>query len=162
MAKDIENQRLIGEHELNDRFEPEIRYRTSGIEQSVTGQSKPNSNNAAKSYAKHSETAEAKRKRVAAEEANGAAKANRTASNTTAPRAPPDDDDPLYRLRLISKREVLRLIGCSATTLWAMQREGRCPLSVRVGSRVYFHLHEVEAWLAKLPRSEYRDPDKKQ
>ena len=75
--------------------------------------------------------------------------------------------------RLISKRELLRLVPLSYSTIWNMMRRGEFPLSVRLGSRANgarntgkagWKIREVEAWMSALPRSEYRapsTPDKK-
>ena len=66
--------------------------------------------------------------------------------------------------RLIDKRTLLRLVPLSYSTVWKLMRRGEFPLSVRVdtdsstgtsNSRVFWHLREVQAWIASRPRSEY-------
>jgi predicted DNA-binding transcriptional regulator AlpA len=57
--------------------------------------------------------------------------------------------------RLIGKRELLRLVPLSYSTIWDLMRRDRFPLSVRVGGRVFWRLAEVREWLAALPRSKY-------
>ena len=60
--------------------------------------------------------------------------------------------------RLIGKRELLQLVPLSYSTIWDLMRRGEFPLSVRIGSRVFWNLNEIQSHLAALPRSEYRAP----
>jgi predicted DNA-binding transcriptional regulator AlpA len=59
--------------------------------------------------------------------------------------------------RLLSKAEVLRLVGFSYATVWAWMRAGRFPRSVVVGTgpaaKVAWRESEIRAWLDALPRS---------
>lgn len=57
--------------------------------------------------------------------------------------------------RLIDKRTLLGLVPLSYSSVWDLMRQGHFPLSVRIGGRVYWRAHEVESWIAALPRSEY-------
>jgi predicted DNA-binding transcriptional regulator AlpA len=57
--------------------------------------------------------------------------------------------------RLIDKRQLLKLVPISYSSIWDLMRQDQFPLSVRIGSRVYWRAHEVEKWLAALPRSKY-------
>ena len=64
-------------------------------------------------------------------------------------------------IRLISKKEALKRIGVSPTTLWNLCRKGLFPLGRVVGGKVYFLEHEIEAWIAGLPVQKlkgYADP----
>jgi predicted DNA-binding transcriptional regulator AlpA len=61
-----------------------------------------------------------------------------------AARAPPS-------VRLLSKREVLAIVGVSYPTLWSMMRAGTFPRSRVVGGKSMWLSSEIEAWLAALP-----------
>src|SRR5262245_23054297 len=69
-----------------------------------------------------------------------------------APRAPPDIQGP----RLLSKPEVLTIVGCSFPTLWQMMRRGEFPRSRIVGGKSMWVSTEVEAWMAALPMRQYK------
>jgi predicted DNA-binding transcriptional regulator AlpA len=70
-----------------------------------------------------------------------------TDSNRPAARAPPA---PLGA-RLLSKREVLAIVGVSYPTVWAMMRAGTFPRARVVGGKSMWLSSEIEAWLAALP-----------
>ena len=55
--------------------------------------------------------------------------------------------------RLLSKREVLAIVGVSYPTLWSMMRANTFPRSRVVGGKSMWLSTEVEAWMAALPRS---------
>lgn len=59
------------------------------------------------------------------------------------------------KLNLINKRQLLAIVPLSYSSIWDLMRTGDFPLSVRIGSRVYWRAREIEAWLAALPRSQY-------
>jgi predicted DNA-binding transcriptional regulator AlpA len=61
-----------------------------------------------------------------------------------APRAPPD-------IRLLSKSEVLAIVGVTYPSLWAWMRAGNFPRSRVVGGRSMWRSDEIDAWLAGLP-----------
>jgi predicted DNA-binding transcriptional regulator AlpA len=61
-----------------------------------------------------------------------------------APRAPPDT-------RLLSKPEVLAIVGVTYPSLWAWMRNGTFPRSRVVGGRSMWLSTEVDAWIAGLP-----------
>ena len=67
---------------------------------------------------------------------------------------------PLDRHRLIGKRELLQLVPLSYSSIWDLMRQDQFPLSVRIGSRVYWRAHEVEKWIADLPHSRYAGKSK--
>ena len=57
--------------------------------------------------------------------------------------------------RLITRREVERLVGLARPTIYRMLKSGRFPRPVRIGSTaVRWRLSEVVAWVEGLPRSE--------
>lgn len=59
-------------------------------------------------------------------------------------RAPPP-------LRLLSKREVLGIVGVSFPTVWTWMRDGKFPRSRAVGGRSMWRSDEIDAWLDTLP-----------
>jgi predicted DNA-binding transcriptional regulator AlpA len=54
-------------------------------------------------------------------------------------------------VRLLNRREVLALAGCSYPTLWAWMRAGKFPRSRIVGGRSMWLSTEIDEWLANLP-----------
>lgn len=65
--------------------------------------------------------------------------------------------------RLLSKREVVAMVGVSYPTLWSWMRRGDFPRSVRLTDgpcpRVAWFASEVQAWLRSRPRSRLKgDP----
>ena len=65
-----------------------------------------------------------------------------------AARAPPAQ----LGARLLSKREVLGVVGVSYPTLWSMMRANTFPRSRKVGSRSMWVSTEIDEWMAALPR----------
>lgn len=61
-----------------------------------------------------------------------------------APRAPPDT-------RLLSRPEVVKIVGVSFQSLWAWMRAGTFPRSRIVGGRSMWLSSEIDGWLADLP-----------
>ena len=60
--------------------------------------------------------------------------------------------------RLLSKLEVIQLIGVSAPTLWQWMREGKFPRSVRLQpndkyGKCAWHQEEIEEWIKNRPRT---------
>ena len=60
--------------------------------------------------------------------------------------------------KLLSKLEVMQLVGVSAPTLWQWMRAGRFPRSVRLQSNDRYgkcarHEEEVAEWIANRPRT---------
>ena len=66
-----------------------------------------------------------------------------------------DEDEP-PRLRLIPKREVLAIVGCSYPTLWAWMRAGKFPRSRIVGGKAMWLSTHIDAWVAALPRTKLK------
>ena len=60
---------------------------------------------------------------------------------------------PLAQLgaRLLSKREVLGIVGVSYPTIWSMMRANTFPRSRVVGGKSMWLSTDIEAWLATLP-----------
>jgi prophage regulatory protein len=56
-------------------------------------------------------------------------------------------------IRLLSKGEVLAKVGLSYVSVWKLIREGAFPRAVVIGGGKNAWLeHEVDAWIAALPR----------
>jgi prophage regulatory protein len=56
-------------------------------------------------------------------------------------------------IRLLSKGEVLAKVGLSYVSIWKLIREGAFPRAVVIGGGKNAWLeHEVDAWIAALPR----------
>lgn len=53
--------------------------------------------------------------------------------------------------RLIFKREVLRRVGLSYTTIWKMMRQGRFPRSRVCGGKSAWLEDEIDTWIEGLP-----------
>jgi predicted DNA-binding transcriptional regulator AlpA len=54
--------------------------------------------------------------------------------------------------RLLSKGDVLDKVGVTYPTIWKLMRQGTFPRSVVVGGKVAWLEHEVDEFIAKLPR----------
>jgi predicted DNA-binding transcriptional regulator AlpA len=54
--------------------------------------------------------------------------------------------------RLLSKGDVLDKVGVTYPTVWKLMRQGTFPRSVVVGGKVAWLEHEVDEFIAKLPR----------
>jgi len=63
--------------------------------------------------------------------------------------------------RLLSKREVLAIVGVSDPALWSMMRAGTFPRSRVVGGKSMWLGSEIEAWLAELPVRQLKDDESK-
>jgi prophage regulatory protein len=65
-------------------------------------------------------------------------------------------------VQLLQKWEMLRRVGLSFPTVWKMMRAGTFPRSRTVGpqKRVWIE-NEIEAWIAALPVSRFKDDDEK-
>src|SRR5262249_57427106 len=61
--------------------------------------------------------------------------------------------------RLLSKREVLAIVGVSDPALWSMMRAGTFPRSRVVGGKSMWLGSEIEAWLAELPVRQLKDDE---
>jgi len=65
------------------------------------------------------------------------------------PRPPPRLIDPP---RLLSKKEVVQLVGRSYDSLWRMMCAGKFPRGRYLGQKVFWFSAEIEQWLADLPK----------
>ncbi len=72
-----------------------------------------------------------------------------------APPLPPERERAVGRAqgppRLLSKAEVIRIVGFSFPSIWTWMRKGAFPRSRIVGGKSMWRSDEVEAWLAALP-----------
>jgi predicted DNA-binding transcriptional regulator AlpA len=67
------------------------------------------------------------------------------ANKAAAPSAPPP-------VRLLSKAEVLAMVGVSFPTVWGWMRAGTFPRSRVVGAKSKWLSTDIESWIAGLPR----------
>jgi len=65
------------------------------------------------------------------------------------PRPPPRLIDPP---RLLSKKEVVQLVGRSYDSLWRMMCAGKSPRGRYLGQKLFWFSAEIEQWLADLPK----------
>jgi predicted DNA-binding transcriptional regulator AlpA len=65
------------------------------------------------------------------------------------PRPPPRLIDPP---RLLSKKEVVQLVGRSYDTIWRLMCAGKFPRGRYLGQKLFFFSTEIEDWLAALPK----------
>jgi predicted DNA-binding transcriptional regulator AlpA len=56
-----------------------------------------------------------------------------------------------HRAHLLSRHEILGVVGCSYPTLWAWMRAGKFPRSRIVGGKSMWLSTEIAEWLANLP-----------
>src|SRR5215471_13653015 len=69
------------------------------------------------------------------------------------PRPPPRLIDPP---RLLSKKEVVRLVGRSYDSIWRMMCINRFPRGRYLGQKVFWFSAEIEDWLANLPKQKLK------
>lgn len=61
---------------------------------------------------------------------------------------------------LLSKRQVLDLVGVSYSTLWSWMRLDGFPKPMRLSSKVIrWRAGEVDRWLKQKSRQEYKEPE---
>lgn len=53
--------------------------------------------------------------------------------------------------RLLSRGEVVELVGVSAVTLWTLQRQNKFPRSLNLNGKTVWRSHDIERFLANLP-----------
>jgi predicted DNA-binding transcriptional regulator AlpA len=69
------------------------------------------------------------------------------------PPAKPKDDVVIRPgARLLSKGELMDKVGVTYPTIWKLMRQGTFPRSVVIGGKVAWLEHEVDAFIASLPR----------
>jgi predicted DNA-binding transcriptional regulator AlpA len=92
---------------------------------------------------------------AARDEAYAAALAPTTAAWRSPAARPPATGPPV---RLMSKAEVLDLVGCTYGSLWSWMKAGRFPLPIELGppngrsSKIAWLEHEITGWIASRPR----------
>jgi predicted DNA-binding transcriptional regulator AlpA len=59
--------------------------------------------------------------------------------------------------RLLSKGEMLDKVGVTYPTVWKLMRQGMFPRSVVIGGKVAWLEHEVDEYIARLPRRRLKD-----
>src|SRR5262249_18028496 len=70
------------------------------------------------------------------------------------PRPPPRLIDPP---RLLSKKEVVQLVGRSYDTIWRLMCAGKFPRGrVGLGQKLFWFSVEIEDWLANLPKQKLK------
>jgi len=69
------------------------------------------------------------------------------------PRPPPRLIDPP---RLLSKKEVVQLVGRSYDSIWRMMCTNRFPRGRYLGQKVFWFSAEIEDWLANLPKQKLK------
>jgi prophage regulatory protein len=72
----------------------------------------------------------------------------------------PDDAVVRAGVRLLSKGEMLEKVGVTYPTVWKLMREGAFPRAVVIGgSKNAWLEHEIDAWIAGLPRRRLKGHD---
>src|SRR5215510_15233002 len=79
--------------------------------------------------------------------------------NITVQKLPADDVIVRPGARLLSKGDVLDKVGVTYPTIWKLMRQGTFPRSVVVGGKVAWLEHEVDEFIAKLPRRRLKGHD---
>jgi len=69
------------------------------------------------------------------------------------PRPPPRLIDPP---RLLSKKEVVQLVGRSYDSIWRMMCANRFPRGRYLGQKLFWFSAEIEDWLANLPKQKLK------
>jgi len=65
----------------------------------------------------------------------------------------------LLRLRIITKKELLKLVPYTAQYILKLEKEGQFPSRIQLGTnRVGWYLFEIEAWLQARPRGPVSPP----
>jgi predicted DNA-binding transcriptional regulator AlpA len=70
-------------------------------------------------------------------------------------------DEPVVRpgARLLSRGEVVDKIGLTYPTIWKLMREGSFPRAVVIGGKNAWLEHEVDEFIANLPRRRLKGQD---
>jgi predicted DNA-binding transcriptional regulator AlpA len=55
------------------------------------------------------------------------------------------------QIRLMSKHEVVDVVGLSFPTIWAWMRDGKFPRSREVGGKTFWLASEIEQWIIDRP-----------
>ena len=57
---------------------------------------------------------------------------------------------------MLSKRQVVEIVGLSFTKIWGLVREGKFPAPVDIGGIPRWFADEISDWQAALPRKIYK------
>jgi predicted DNA-binding transcriptional regulator AlpA len=79
--------------------------------------------------------------------------------NITVQKLPADDIVVRRGARLLSKGEMLDKVAVTYPTIWKLMRQGAFPRSVVIGGKVAWLEHEVDEFIAKLPRRRLKGHD---
>jgi predicted DNA-binding transcriptional regulator AlpA len=63
------------------------------------------------------------------------------------------------KLQFLSKVEVLDLVPVSYVTIWNWMRSGAFPRSRKVGGKIMWLKHEIDAWMASRPIAALKGDD---
>jgi predicted DNA-binding transcriptional regulator AlpA len=58
--------------------------------------------------------------------------------------------------RLLDRKELTAKVNLTYPTIWKLMREGAFPRSVVVGGKVLWREHEVDEYIARLPRRQLK------
>lgn len=69
----------------------------------------------------------------------------------------------LETLRIISKKELLRLVPYCGQHIARLERQGKFPMRIDLGAnRVGWYISEIEDWIRSRPRRRYHLPGEEQ
>jgi predicted DNA-binding transcriptional regulator AlpA len=54
--------------------------------------------------------------------------------------------------RLLDRRELTGKVNLTYPTIWKLMREGAFPRSIVIGGKVLWREHEIDQYIARLPR----------
>jgi prophage regulatory protein len=54
--------------------------------------------------------------------------------------------------RLLDRKELIAKVNLTYPTIWKLMREGLFPHSVAIGGKTLWHEHEIDEYIARLPR----------
>jgi predicted DNA-binding transcriptional regulator AlpA len=61
--------------------------------------------------------------------------------------------------RLLDRRELTSKVNLTYPTIWKLMREGAFPRSVVIGGKTLWLEHEVDEYIARLPRRQLKGHD---
>jgi predicted DNA-binding transcriptional regulator AlpA len=61
--------------------------------------------------------------------------------------------------RLLDRKELTAKVNLTYPTIWKLMREGAFPRSVCIGGKTLWHEHEVDEYIARLPRRRLKGHD---
>jgi predicted DNA-binding transcriptional regulator AlpA len=66
--------------------------------------------------------------------------------------APADDTIVRPGARLLDRKELTAKVNLTYPTIWKLMREGAFPRSIVIGGKVLWREHEIDEYIARLPR----------